>query len=127
MGEIMDLGDFMDGFDPEDDNFRERFEREAHKAFLMFETGVEYDEETGKVTLAPHVQADIVMGVVNLRHDLGALINALGALKFIAKQEVEDMTPRLAMILALADNLVPDPDSVQVHSIPVDDSDEVMN
>ena len=124
----MDFSDVMDGLDPDAEDFRERFERNAYKAFLLFEEGVEYDKKTGGVSIDPAVQADIVMGVINLRRDIGMVVNALAALKYILRNELEPpYPPRLEMALNMADSIVPDPQSVDVYTVNMDDPDEVMN
>jgi hypothetical protein len=125
---MIDLEDLGGPCDPDDEDFRERVEAMAHKAFMLFEEGVEYDEETGKVSIDPKVQADIVLGVLNLRKDMGLVVNALGALKYILKKEIKPpYPPRLAMALVLADNLIEDPEDVEIFTMPVEDPDEVMN
>lgn len=92
-------------------------EKEAYRSFLSFPEGVEYDKTTGTVTLSPGVQANILLSVQNLRRNLGEALNVLGALKFVVKTNVDPLPDEVKKALILADVLIEDPESVEMHGV----------
>ena len=103
------------------DEFKEEMQKQAYKAFIAFGDAATHNED-GTVTIDPSVQADLVIGVVKVRHELGMALNALAALKFIVRNEFgEDMPPGVAMALLLADSIIEDPEDVQMYGVPIDE------
>jgi len=117
----MNIGDL--NINPEEfdnvEEFKAEMQKHAYKAFLAFGDAASHNEEDGTVTIAPSVQADLVMGVVRVRHELGMALNALAALKFIVRREFgEDIPSGVAMALMLADSIIEDPEDVHLYSVP---------